>query len=554
MEKKILNRDAEKLMYTGVLIFSAVFLFWNIHDIMFTVHDDMRIYTITRLHKIFESALSFAKKGRITHLWNTVLLAVPFAANSVTVYKIFSFGSIIFDAAAMYILLKNHAGRQMAYISLLIFFTFATLSPDHNLLTAYALCHQIPIGLILVSFNMDLNYLKTGRKICLVLSVLSYMAAGMIYEAFIPFVIFYAGFGIFKYYNIKKAELDVKGFLINFLAHLIPAIIYTGVYFLWKVKYPSSYDGNSIYFSEPFLSLKVVYDYSTSYSPIFQFFDLVQRHSMSFGDFISSITLGSLLKAMSVSFVIYVCFQKMTVKIPEYLILLFSGAGIFLPNLITGFTEKYAKWGKNGYLSSFYSYFFMIVFAVTALHMIYKPIKTRTGKRMFLYSLFVITFFCSITSDITTDVWGDYYRTLYVKYQNFDAAVSDEFITGLSNDTDVYIPDNTGINGSMKYTEDYVSIYTDRNLKFHTDASELDFSHKTVCMRYKAEYSVIVMGYIDEDFTAEKLYISTADDNAYTIKMLLDDGSMVLYENVKDGDVIISEHGKKFDLSENLSD
>lgn len=543
---------AEKGLYIATLIFSAVFLFWNIHDIMFTVHDDMRIYTIARLDKIFEYAVDSAEEGRISHLWNTVLLGIPFMADSVAVYKIFSCLSITFDAVALYILLKNHAGKEFAYISVLIFFSFATLSPDHNLLTAYILCHQIPIGFLLFSFNFDLNYLKNGSKKHLILSVIFYLIASMIYEAFIPFILFYAGFSFIRYYNTRKSKLDMRRFLINFLSHFIPVIIYVMVYFAWRMKYPSEYNGNELYFSEPFLSLKAICDYSTSFSPIFQFFELSARHSISFGDFISSITFGSLLKAMLVSFLIYKCFQKISVEIPEYLLLIFSGVGIFIPNLITGFTEKYARWdtnGHNGYISSFYSYFFLIIFVVTAFHMIYSLIKNKKGERIFLYTIFAGVFFCCITADITTDVWGDHYRTQYLKYRSFDKAVSGDFITGLDDGTDVYIPDNVGIHASMRYTEDYVSIYTDKELYFHTDIKELDFSRKTVCMRCKSEYNAMVMGYIDDDFYAEKLYIAVADGKTCTVRMVLDDGSVVDYENLRDGDIITADKGRRFDLS-----
>ncbi len=549
-----MNKKAydEKGMYIAVLIFSAVFLFWNIHDIMFTVHDDMRIYTISKLDKVFQYAVESSKKGRITHLWNTVLLGIPFMADSVAVYKFFSFASVTFDALALYILLKNHAGREMAYISVLIFFSFAVLSPDHNLLTAYVLCHQIPIGFLLFSFDFDLNYLKSGRKKYLVFSVIFYLIASMIYEAFIPFILFYAGFSFIRYYNERKSSLDIKRFLINFLSHFIPVIIYVAVYFLWRMKYTSSYDGNELYFSEPFLSLKAIYDYSTSFSPVFQFFELSAEHSISFGDFISSITFASLLKAMAVSFVVYRCFPKISVKIPEYLLLIFSGAGIFIPNLITGFTKKYAKWdtdGHNGYISSFYSYFFLVIFMLTAVHMIYSLIKSKKCKSVFLYTIFAGVFFCCITADITTDVWGEHYRTLYLKYRSFDEAVSGDFITGLDDGTDIYIPDNVGIHANMDYTQDYVSIYTDKKLYFHTDISELDFSRKTVCMRCKSEYNAMVMGYIDSNFYAKTLYVAVADGKTCTVRMVLDNGSVVDYENLKNGDIITAERGRCFDLS-----
>lgn len=559
MKKKIENLRSGNFIYIIALTFAVVFLFWNIHDIMFTVHDDMRIYTMTKLGRLPEYAVAVAKNGRIAQLWNTILLGIPFLADSVVVYKIFSFASILFDAFAFFILMKNHAGKNIAYISLLLFFSFATLSTYHNLLTAYALCHQIPIGFELLSINFYLNYFepKANKKLNMILSSIFFLMASMIYEAFAAFIIFYAVIAVIKNFNNKTGKPEIKKVLIDLLLPFIVISAYIAIYFLWRVKYPTQYDGGMLYFNEPFMSLKTIYHYSVSFSSIFQFFNMITQRVFGLGSFLKMLTLGSIFKAMIVSVIFFKAIPKLSVKCNDYVLLLFSLAGMFLPNCIVGFTQKYVDWEKRGaygYLTSFYSYFFLIVFVVTAIYMIYTRIKNIKGKEVFMCFMTGAVFLSCICADVNTDIWGGHYRQQYLKCRSFDKAVSSEFITNLEDDTDIYIPDNMGINTRMDYTEDYASIYSDNDIHFYNDITEIDFKETTVCMRYKAKYNIMIMAYVDENLYAKTIYVSMPDSKPQNLIMTLENGTDVIYENVKDGDIINYENNILFDLSQNNMD
>lgn len=553
MKVKSGNFKPEKILYFFTLIFSAVFLFWNIHSIMFAVHDDILIYSIVKQGRLVDFALNAVRQGRITHLWNTFLLGIPFAADSQNIYNIFRFSSFIFDAAGMYILLKNHTETNFARISLLILFSSVCLSPYHNLLTAYAFCHQISIGILLFSVDSYLCYLKSGKKFRLISASVLLLIASMIYEAFTVFIILYAAAAIIKNKNPRTGKINIKKFFNDFIVPFSVISVYVIFYFTWQQIYPISYDGNLIYLSEPFLSLKTVYDFSVSFSPVYQFFELCTIHKMSFYEFASLITLGSLAKAMLVSFVFFSLMPRISFRNYGSLILLFSAPAIFMPNIITGFTEKYVNWkrrGDSGYLSSFYSYFFLIIFLLAVVCMIYMHIKDHKGQKIFLCFITAAVFILCIFSDVTTDVWKNHYTTQFLKYRCFDAAVSSEFVTGLDSGTEIYIPDNTGIHSDMKLTEEYAGIYTNKQHSFHTNINELDFAEKTVCMRYKSEYNIMIMAYTDKNLYAEKIHIAIPDNNSrLTLVMSLSDGSITEYKNVKNGDVISAENGKTFDLS-----
>ena len=130
---------------------AVLWLFWQIYPIIFAVHDDMRNYTLVRRGMVLADSIRAAKTGRISHLWNHHLLALPFRANKVWFYKLIQFSALLFDVFSGWKLLKAHVNRQFADLAAVLGVSWACISAYHNLLIAYALCHQIPIGFCFLS-------------------------------------------------------------------------------------------------------------------------------------------------------------------------------------------------------------------------------------------------------------------------------------------------------------------------------------------------------------------------------------------------------------------
>lgn len=541
---------SKKLIFKWItLLISILVLFYHTYDIMMVIHDDIQLYTMTQTHQLFDMALSATKNvGRIPQLWNTILLGIPFLANSVVVYKIFQFGSLLFDGFTLYYLLKNHIDKNLGYLAVVLLFAFSTLPPYYNLYISYAFCHQIPIGFLLLSFNFYLEYFKTKKNIHLILTIIFYLFSSMIYEAFILFIIIH--FCIYlnssNIINCNKSERfnNFKKSMFDFLPICIFIGIYCTIYFVYRIKHTSNYEGVTLSFDEPFLSLKIIYTYAISPFPSFQFFDMVGQNKLSLMEFFSRLNIISCLKCVLVCSITYYIVPKIKYSKQSLKILLISLICIFIPNVIIAFTPRYInleKRGFHGYIVSFYSYFFLIIVFITVIYMIYNLIKNENGKNIFLVcSSFSVLILC-LMADVTSDFWHDKYSKDFLKCKTFDSAVSSDFITQLPENTDVYIPDNIGIHGLMSYTNNYSLIYRDTPVSFHNKYEELNFQNDTAIMRYKCDFHAMIVGYVTPDLTTNTIYVSIPNDDTQDIILTLVDGSIITYPNCKDGDILTSE-------------
>lgn len=145
--------------------------------------------------------------------------------------------------------------------------------------------------------------------------------------------------------------------------------------------------------------------------------------------------------------------------------LVITGVSVFLPNLILGFTPKYLEWSQKmvfTYLTTFYSYFFLVVTTVAI-------------------------FLTSLTAGFNNRLWKEEFHYLDEKNRAFDEAVSSAGFLQYESGTNVYIPDYIGINGNMEYTQYYSRLYTEKTYEFRNKKEELDFNQTVIQFCYIPE-------------------------------------------------------------------
>lgn len=553
------NKNREhRIFYMCVIGFIAVLLFKNLYSIMFAVHDDMRIYTLVRSGNLFSDAVNSAiATGRISHLWNHVLLGIPFLSGQIWVYKLMVYGTFVFDVFALFLLIKKYAGKHTAWLSVLFIFSFATISNQHNLLISYAFCHQLSLGLFLLSFYIYLRYLENNRKRDIIVAGLLLLFSYMIYEMFSFMLLFYA-LAAFMSIKNKSEGLKFKEYLIKCARCLavpfLTVVFYVSVYFIFQNlnKPLNAYEGTSLYFAEPIMSLLTIFIYSLGFFPVAQIVKTIVKFNMDLTGLANFITMESVVKSLLASMAGIALFLKIDLKGKEKKILPFALAGIFIPNILIGFTEKYIKLTKNGtiaYITSFYSYFFLTVFLIVVVSIIYKKAAVKKRSNLLLAFLAVMIFGVSLTADVNTNIWAEEFGVQFNKCKSFDAAVSSGLVTGASGGTRLYIPDNFGINGLMTYTEDYVGIYAENDIYCVNEAEKLDFSNKVICMRYNGDGSAMVSGYIDSNLNSKEIYISMSEKNTVRdIFVFLNNGEEYAVRNAYNGQVCVLENELLFDL------
>lgn len=459
----------------------AGYFFYMIYDIVFTVWDDLKTYTWMKRHMLQNVAVSSALNGRITHLYNVILLGIPMLADKLWVYKLFSYGSILFDVSIYYVLIKKYIDKKTAYLSVLLFFALATFTHMHNLFISYVFCHQILIGIILLSIYYFLKYYDERKRRYLLVSAVLYVAASAIYEGMVPF------WGLFLILAWMK-EKDKKKVIGDILIHSILLMVWLAVYFYWQTLHPTSYEGGQFYFGDIVGSLYAICLYSIGSFPLLSLVGdafasqlSVLRGQTQISDLI---TWQIILTAALTAFVFAKLIPTIQWDKKRGKILLAALLAMFLPNVILGFTSKYIASAKKlifAYLTSFYSWFFMIIVMLLVAVFLYQKLR---WKKPVLVILTCMVFICSLGAGINNTIWDLEYTRRAAPMKAFDKLVSSERIAEVEDNTYIYM---TGefieFFGYFDLSE-YTKIYTDKTIVFTNNPEVLDYNHAILEMRY----------------------------------------------------------------------
>lgn len=472
--------------------------FLTTRDSVLTVHDDILTYMQVQRGNLWQTAIDDAKNGRIGHVPLMWLLYIPYFFRSAATVRIFSACAVIFDMTALYLLVKNNIDRYAAFLSCILFISFAYISNQHNLFVAYIIGHQIPSGLVLFSLNEFTGYYRGGRRRKkLIISALLLIAASFLYEACTAYILLFLLLGLF--FNEGKPITRIKGALKDNLVNMAFLGLYVLVYMIWRVFYPSSYDGSVLSFGNIPRSLLTMMKYSFGMTPGLPAAAMHLKRYVSFDTLLDSLDIWMFIFPLIPAAAFYFLFPAIRDIRNKGFLFICCLAGILIPNIIISFTPKYTEWAAGNsysYVTSFYSYFFLILLFILILKTLF-----RKKSRITLLALSGFVFVISIAAVINNTAWNCYFRGQLRRYEAFETAVSSDYFDGLEDGTVVYIPDYSGIHNDMSITESFVSIYTDTELSFTNNADALDFGKNVIMMKYDPDTGTVSCGRLEPDMT-----------------------------------------------------
>lgn len=477
---------------------------------VFTVHDDILTYMQVKQGNLLQTAVDDAKHGRIGHIPLTFLLYIPYFFSSTTAVRICAAFSIVFDMTALYCLIKNNISREAAFLTSLLFISFACISNQHNLFVSYIIGHQIPSGLVLFSLNEFTKYYNKKKKnIYLIRSAALLFIASFLYEACAAYIILFLFIAMYKNKgNIFKNSADV---LIDTHYHILFLLAFVLIYVLWRRAYPSDYEGAQLYFGNIPQSIKALLKYSFGMIPGLPAAAMLVKKYITPQEFKESLNLLMLISPVLTAACFFIVFPKIKQCKNNAALILLCAAGIVTPNLIISFTPKYTEWaGSNSYsyVTSFYSYFFLIPLFLLVLKSF---VKTNSKPVMALLSTFV--FALSLTCTLNNAAWNVYFGKNLSRYEAFSAAVKSSYFDTLENGTTVFIPDYTGIHNDMSITRSFAAVYTDSDITFSNNPDEIDFSSPVVFLKYYPETSTMTAGTLNSDFTSSDAFYIYGNNN-----------------------------------------
>ena len=560
--KKKTVGPSKRFTYPDILVIIAtvaacLWLFYEIYPVMFATHDDMRNYTLVRRGMLLDNAVHSAKQGRISHLWNHLLLGFPFLVGRVWFYKLVAFASYIFDIWALWLFTSRVSDKRTASLCAMLAVSWSCMSDHHNVLVAYALCHQIPIGLLMLSLYLFDRWLSEKKIYQAIFSGLLLLMSCMIYEAFVSSLL------LFYLWAFSSENLQDKSFskaiftaLKKISLQIVVAVGYTVVYFLWRRVYPSPYDGTELDFSEPIQSLSVLTQYSVGFFPVSELFSYTDANVLGFRQILSHIKFLGLICCTLVSLAVAVSLPLIRTdrkKLTRLAVL--SLAGIYVPCLIISFSKRHIQWLRKGvtaYVPSFYSYIFLVIFIFCVGVIIYRLSEKRNTKQALHIVITVAVFAVSLSGAVVNDVWRGVLCENDIRYKNFDNAVSSEEFISCDDNFQIYAPDNPGIHLEEAYTEDYLKIYNPSDVKYFCNAQELLPDREILCMRMPENYHFAVIAETDSQIHANRVVVRTVSKTPVNLTLYLSDGSEFSFKNATDGTVINAPAGFSFDLNKRV--
>ena len=199
---------------------------------------------------------------------------------------------------------------------------------------------------------------------------------------------------------------------------------------------------------------------------------------------------------------------------------------VFIPNILISFSKQHLDGYKRGaiqYVSSYYSYAFIIIILAIFACLLYRFLKGKNFRIIGTVFMTSILLGLCICADLSVTFWNNYYAPLTRRYKNFDRAVATEEVTNCDDKWQIYAPDNMGIHASDAYTLDYIGIYDDTPAASYVlKEDQLVTDKKTLCMRSDKDYLLMAVGETDKELSADSVEI---------VSVLLDMHTQIAVEN-----------------------
>lgn len=513
MKIQINKSEKNYFVILSCIIVALLGFFYTLWPIAFTTHDDILNYAFSQTTGLISDAVYVAKSvGRWHFIITAPLSRLPYIFDNYYIYKMICYLSITFVIYALWQLMYKHTNKEYALLTVILFIGMAQIDNQHNLFVSYPLGLTIPIGFALLSLSKIIDYYNTKKLRDAVFSAVLLFVATVLYEVFILYSVII--FTIAFMYNYKKSKVinSIIKSLIELKYHIIIMSLYLAAYILFRIYYPSTYDGNNIVITSIKDSLTSMLKYANGLFPLLT--SLKTIRNIGIHDSLSLLSFLDFFKAavITMGFILAVRMNKTIELGKRKMFIIVSLMGIFLSVFLICLTSKYVMWAKagaTGYVPTFYSYFFIIIFIILILSIFNQYFVKKKLYLIFLGGGIFIS--CLITS-VNNNFYSKGFHEQLIRYEMFDKALATDFFKGISDDSIIYIPEYTGIHSIMSFTEIYASMYSDKKLTFTNKLEELNFEKPNYMIHFNGDSKTVLMGKIDQNLRSDKvILLSNAD-------------------------------------------
>lgn len=466
-----------------LLLVLMVIVTYPLAFIGFTTNDDATIAINSGYStNLIETAKYHAvNQGRFSFFWGHPLLRIPYAVDSTAWYVSMKIGAFIFLLGALYYAVnKTFRSGWIALTSLLFFLAFIQNGWNHNGLTSYPFAFNFMAAFFLLSIGLFSSAIERKSLALAGLSGLLYFFAlgSELFVLFFPFYVAVFLMRVAQQGSVIKRCMENKKYILSIA---LPLMAYLVIYSAWRYSYPSNYDGNSLNAFDISATTKVVAAYSLTAFPLKSLYFLGTSPGIQI--ILSELTSIYFIKSAVAGFIFVRLMTTTSFTAPGTRVLVggivVSSIGIFLPNLLLGFTQKHQDWltaGTYSYLYTYYSFIFVVVFL--ALILAYINIKSRswqTGLRLTLILLgLIVVMGLSFAVEVRNQYIAFDQKLSHRKWQLMDAVIKSPYFMEIPKGATVVAPSlSSHYRGiaivSASYWSKYTKYKTGKNINFVDD-------------------------------------------------------------------------------------
>ena len=353
-----------------LLFLLAIIVFTPLLSVGFTTNDDAEI--ANSLLSVWKGInWSIIGQGRITFLWGYPALRLPYFFDNQYYYLFVKCGSFLLVFSALIFCMRSiFESVQISFLTIFFFLILVQNGWEHNGLTSYPFAFNFYV----ISFLYSLGFFSLAIKrqnifFAYVSSILYFLALGS--ELFVLFYSFYIALALSGAHEktYRDQFLIVKKYISIITITLLS---YLSLYFVFRILFPSNYDGNvlgSIDFSK---TIDVILTYSLNAFPLESFRFILNHYQPILPphqNILSLVNTSNIIKALISGFVFYRLLDADKPAVLNKKFLWFgafwSFLGVFLPNILLGFVSRHQEWvsvGVRSYLYTYYSFISAVVF------------------------------------------------------------------------------------------------------------------------------------------------------------------------------------------------
>lgn len=451
---------------------------------------------------------------------------------SYMLYRLWTIIGLMIACLSVMIVIYRHIDRKLCWIFPIVFVLLAQIELEHDGLLAFCWGYQLDIALIFISIDFFITYKKKEKKKYKILSAAAYLVAIMAYEAFAAFGALLLLLDII--YMNDKRSIKIRELVHDLWLHFFCAFFYTVSFVILSRFY---YAGDAVIGNKTSVMgfWQTLISYSIGLFPLRYFpdkydeygqllklvFDISWKNISLWAIiiFFAKMVINYLRKSKEISLKRYIAYSTLCLS------------GIILPNVVISLTSKFQQYtllGIKTFGTSYYSYFFLVLWIVVTVAFAYNKTRSKNG---FIVAVFVVLVCIARFTLISNDYYLAELKKNQHRYEAFWDIINSEYFNGLPENTQIYTDAYGGIHFDINTLSELATSVSKRQISVLNDKTQIDWNMPVYYLDYSPEIKGTYLFKMTDESAASEVYVHARNslENYYCLFNILADEALPVY-------------------------